>query len=302
VLRTWSLKLAVQRALAALPLGHHLYRPVQLVFGRLRKENPHAYARACRDLVEAAGGLDAVRGIDAVEIGTGWNMNLPLALYLCGSRSCLTLDVNRYTRTGRVLRSFRGVVPGLFEVLGTGVDEEMNRRWMKIAHLEWEELLAETNITYHAPADAARTGLETGSVRLVYSRAVLQHIPPEVLEGIFSEAMRILEPGGMMWHRLGLTDQLSLFDRRLSRIHYLRYSEEDWQKLAGNRYAYCNRWRISDFVGLAERTGFIVEISRARMDPEAVSFARSGGVHPDFARRSDNDLGTVAADLVCRKP
>lgn len=300
----WRLKLGVQRFCAAAPMGHQMYRVLQSVIGGLPSQKPRVYVAACSEIVAVLGDVDSLAGRQTVEIGTGWRMSLPLALHLLGSGRCVTFDVTQHCRAREVMRSARALLPPLRDAFShdQGTVASIDHRWSRLEGLGWSDFLEAAGITYRAPANAANTGLDPASRDLVFSRATLQHIPPDMLTRIFVEARRVLRAGGLMWHRLGLTDQLSLFDRGLPRIHYLSYSEEHWERLAGNRYAYSNRWRISDYVRLAEEAGFEVEVRNARVDPESIAFVRAGGVHPDFAGRDEQDLATVAADLVCRKP
>ena len=85
---------------------------------------------------------------------------------------------------------------------------------------------------------------------------VLEHVAPQALEGILREARRILKPGGAALHFIDPGDHFAHSDRTISAINFLRYSERDWQRVAGNEFAYCNRLRASDFLSMAARVGF----------------------------------------------
>jgi SAM-dependent methyltransferase len=122
-------------------------------------------------------------------------------------------------------------------------------------------LLREAGIAYHAPGDATRTGLEAGRVALVFSNTVLEHVPPEVLEGLMRETRRILAPDGLAFHGVNCGDHYAYFDRTITPIHYLRFSERAW-RWWNNDILYQNRLRPTDFVMAARRAGLRVVLDR----------------------------------------
>jgi SAM-dependent methyltransferase len=303
VLRSWKVKALAQRIFSGMPATDRVYRSIQRSVGRLRSPNPQPYVDASTAILEAIGD-EGIGGLHTMEIGTGWNLNLPIALYLLGAGPCTTIDANRHCTRAEAQRSADALVDALRTAFRDDAEvvAAIDERWRAFKAGPWDDSIRRAGITYRAPGDARDSGLASRTCDLVFSRATLQHIPPEVLRGVFAETARVLRPGGSFWHRLGLCDQFSLFDPSISRIHYLRYSDEEWERIAGNRYAYANRLRLSDFVQLAEDAGFVVEVIRRRVDDKAIADARTAGVHPDFAGRTDEDIGTVSADLLGKLP
>ena len=37
-----------------------------------------------------------IEGAAVMEVGTGWRVDMPIGLYLCGARRMITCDLNRY--------------------------------------------------------------------------------------------------------------------------------------------------------------------------------------------------------------
>src|SRR3546814_2278132 len=68
-------------------------------------------------------------------------------------------------------------------------------------------------IDYHAPADAASTALGDGEVDVVFSNSVLEHVPEAAIDTMYREAMRILAPGGIMFHSVNCGDHYAYVDR-----------------------------------------------------------------------------------------
>jgi SAM-dependent methyltransferase len=92
-----------------------------------------------------------------------------------------------------------------------------------------DELLERAPIRYLAPADARTTALPSGSVDLVYSNSVLEHIPPDVLQDIMHESKRILRLGGHIAHSVAYCDHYAFFDKSISFVNYLKYSDKAWR-------------------------------------------------------------------------
>src|ERR1700730_8090193 len=95
----WKIKAAVQRACDYLPVGKDaVYRQLQLRCGGLRKGYDYQFL-----LSETARMAQTLRGIGygiegavVMEVGTGWRLDVPIGLYLCGARKIITCDLNRY--------------------------------------------------------------------------------------------------------------------------------------------------------------------------------------------------------------
>lgn len=118
-------------------------------------------------------------------------------------------------------------------------------------------MLERAGISYHAPGDATQTGLPDRSVDLVFSNSVLEHVPVSVLQAMMQEAQRILRPGGLALHNVNCGDHYAYFDRSITPIHYLRYTEAQW-RWWNNNILYQNRLRAIDFIQASERAGLRV--------------------------------------------
>src|SRR5918997_5963825 len=95
----WQQKARIQNLIGALPLSNAIYYAVQRSVGSLRKgqANPVEYYDAARRMAawSRATGRD-VEGMRFLEVGTGRNVNLPTALWLCGAEHVTTVDLNPY--------------------------------------------------------------------------------------------------------------------------------------------------------------------------------------------------------------
>src|SRR5690606_35961659 len=112
-------------------------------------------------------------------------------------------------------------------------------------------------IRYHAPADAAQTGLHDHSIDFIFSNSVLEHIPHSSIDLIFQESSRILRPDGIAVHAVNCGDHYAYLDRGITQINYLQFFHSEWERWTTD-LLYQNRLRPRDFCQPAEKNGLII--------------------------------------------
>lgn len=272
----WKLKAGLQNAFSRLPegVGRTAYYSLQRAAGGLRKSNPVPHlAIAVRmvELIERQGRSAVDRTF--LEVGTGHRPILPIAFFLLGAKETFTIDLNRYLRAPLVfedvaaIRQRRAEIELLFgkraatSSFRSRFDALLNWRGDRL-----EELLGMMRISYFAPADASRLNLPSGSIDYHVSNSVAEHISAPDLERILHEASRLVRTEGLLVHRVDLSDHFSHTDDSISSVNFLRYTEWEWLKFAGNRFAYHNRLRIDEFIALLERCGLGIEQQEIEVD------------------------------------
>ena len=155
-------------------------------------------------------------------------------------------------------------------------------------------------VDYRAPADASETSLLESSVDVVFSNSVLEHVPRDMIAACFAEAKRILRPGGVMFHSVNCGDHYAYTDRSINQLHFLQYSDEDWE-LWNNQFLYQNRLRAIDYTDLARRAGFTIEVDTSMVLPERLVQLDAMTVHPRFAHYTRDQLAITTIDFVARK-
>src|SRR5262249_19297448 len=121
-------------------------------------------------------------------------------------------------------------------------------------------------IDYVAPGDAANTGLPEHSIDFHTSYTVFEHIPLEGLRQILKEGNRIMRKNGLFIHKIDYSDHFTHTDKSISAINFLQYSDDDWERYAGNRYMYMNRLRHDDFITLFESVGHRIVEAQPDLD------------------------------------
>lgn len=244
----WKAKAAIQWALAPLPYGEHLNFQLQKLNGSHSDRNLQTHlewAEAALDHIEQ---FKPLRGATLMEIGTGWIPVAPMCMVKRGAARVVTFDLHRHLRP------------------------DLSKRAMRLIGLP----KFPDEIDYHAPADAANTGLPDASVDVAYSSNVLEHIPHDVVTRIVRESRRILKPGGLAYHDVGLHDHRSDDDAQVSKIDFLRYSERKWRFMNHNRIAYHNRMRACEFLKVFQSEGFKILDVRTRTDERELATLQNG--------------------------
>ncbi|KQY52675.1 class I SAM-dependent methyltransferase [Lysobacter sp. Root494] len=304
----WRIKGVVQKVLGVLPGGTLLHYGLQRRFGGLRDfEREFAckvedWSIMIRHLRNAG---QSIGGARLVEIGTGWYPTFPLACYLAGARVVETFDLNRHLRPGLTARCIALLADHLEHIARTsGADiEQVRHRYALLSSHEKPacDLEAATSgvVRYRAPADATRTRLPAGSIDMVFSNSVLEHVPPAVITALYAESRRILAPGGLMFHSVNCGDHYAYVDRRLHQLHYLQYSSRAWS-FWNNAFLYQNRLRAHRFVEDASAAGFEIVLDTATAREENLARLRAMRVAPEFADIPRERLCVTSVDFIGR--
>lgn len=305
----WRIKGIIQKILGFVPGGESLHFHLQRRFGGMR-DFEGELATKVEDWKIMIGHLrDAgfvLPGLRCFEIGTGWYPTFPLACYLADAASIVTYDLNAHLRmdlTKRCAKALSGLLPRIAETAGVPLADVERRYHGLLERLDSGYDLETASggvIRYHAPADATRTTLNDGEVDVVFSNSVLEHVSGRVIEGMYREAMRILAPGGAMFHSVNCGDHYAYVDRSLHQLHYLRYSDRQWRRW-DNAFLYQNRLRAHYFVDTAASLGFRIDLNTAVARPERLQQLAQTPVHPQFAAIPPEQLCITSVDFIARK-
>lgn len=298
----WKLKAHTLAVLSRVPAGRHVYHRMQRVSGTTNLAVDESIRRSLEVVTLARdAGMDPAAGGTWLEVGTGWRPFLPFLLFLLGAERVITLDVNPWLTARYAFETFaalEGQLDRLAAQAGAPADE-VRRRYQDVRGrmIRLPALLQACNIEYRCPGDAGATGLPDGSVDVVCSSNVLEHIPPSELARIHRESFRILRDDGLVVHRFNPADHFSHVDPRITSANFLQYSASQWRWYGGTGLAYHNRLRCREHEQLFRRAGFAIDVSRVRTDRNALDAIVSGAlrIHPDFAAFSPEEL---AADYM----
>jgi SAM-dependent methyltransferase len=306
----WRIKGLVQKTLGVVPGGEALHYRLQRRYGGLQNFRKELATKVEDWQIMVRHLRDAKVTISSshfFEIGTGWYPTFPFALYLAGARRITTYDLNRHLQDDLVraaVKELGGFLKVIAEDGGSQLaDVEARYRKLAAAVDAGADLgkASGGTIRYSAPADATATSLADGEVDVVFSNSVLEHVPPDAIAAMYRESVRVLRPGGVMFHSVNCGDHYAYVDRKVNQLNYLRYSDRAW-RFWNNAFLYQNRLRAHVFVDAAREAGFAIDLDTSNTRPERLQQLRAMRVHPQFAHVPAEQLCITTVDFIARKP
>lgn len=306
----WRIKGLLQKTLGALPGGDALHYRMQRRFGGMRDPRREIglklddWEGMVKQLREA--GLE-IPGARLMEIGSGWYPTLPLACHLVGAARVHTVDLNRLLKPDLMrlcIEMLGEQLPRLASVCRIDPAEtEARYARLRAASTRSDDpaTISDGVIEYRAPADAADPGLSDGSIDAIFSNSVLEHVPPDAIERIHRASLRLLRPGGWIFHSVNCGDHYAYVDPKVHQLHYLRFSDREWARW-NNAFLYQNRLRAHQFVDAARDAGFEIVRDSSHVGPQRLEQLRTMTVAPEFARFTPEQLCITTVDFIGRKP
>ena len=98
---------------------------------------------------------------------------------------------------------------------------------------------------------------------------------------------------------MDLSDHFQHQDASISRINFLRYSETEWQWIAGNEYACCNRLRAKDYLAMFGEAGFSLSRIEKSVDQEPLtSLQKAFPLDQQYLHCDLADLSTTSLKIL----
>jgi hypothetical protein len=253
-----------------------------------------------------------------VELGPGDSLGVGLASLLSGARRYVAVDVVRHADAERNIqvfeelislfatrvpipnsKEFPGIKPRLddhrfpsaildAEWMGRTLD---SKRLQAIARSLRGAAEADPPVKYVDPSRAGTTITE-GSVDMLFSQAVLEHI--DDLAGVYRTCFAWLKRNGLMSHQI---DFKSHGSSHAWNGHWV-YPDPVWRLIRGNRPYLINREPCSTHLRHLAESGFeVVAEERTALS----SRLRREQLAARFRRMSDDDLTTAGVFVVARR-
>ena len=304
-LRRWWLKAAAQGAVALVPGASRLERRVRAwavseltedyVLTKWKHVTTHTRAVAEDPDSPLTGRL-------VLELGTGWFPIVPIGLALRGA-DVVTVDATPHLHPRQVAQTLVTLLRLVDEgavVVPEGPRLTAARELApRASHLPVRHTLGALGVQAAVGDARDLSGLpEAHGADLLVSNNTLEHIPPEVIEGIFAEFHRRGGPGARMSHYIDLADHYAAVDPTINEFHFLTLSPRAW-RLANNRLQYQNRLRINHYRDLLTRTGW--KLVRQHLTSRDASQLEGLRLVPPFDAVREQDLRVVKAHLVAER-
>jgi hypothetical protein len=255
----WRTKASAFRLFDALPRGATLYYLAQRYVTRTipRDLSEHdgwqvEHARVFRRFY--TGDLGRAR---LFEFGAGWDLHSSLVQWCYGINDQTVVDITRLARRDLVNLAIehlqRHPPAGAVRIPDVRLSEPFER-----------SLRTHYGITYLAPADARRTGLEDGSIDLFCTTSVLEHVPADSVREILRECRRIASGRAVMSHVIDYTDHYAHSDPSIGLYNFLQFADVEWEPFNPAMH-YQNRLRHFEYGPIFDAAGFTT-VDERRID------------------------------------
>ncbi|WP_052401240.1 hypothetical protein [Muricoccus aerilatus] len=122
-----------------------------------------------------------------------------------------------------------------------------------------------------------------GSVELIVSDVVLEHVRRDALPGLLAELRRVAAPNCLGVHAVDFHDHVG------GALNTLRFPPRFWEgPLVARSGLYVNRLGLSEILAAFEKAGFATRLRDVRRWPAPP--AGAGAAHPSLARRAEDEL------------
>jgi SAM-dependent methyltransferase len=240
----WWAKLSAKVLLSRTPFGYRLWQSLSLfVHGKM--DDPEYAFRVVRSHLERVGWND-LSGRRILELGPGDSLASAVIGRALGADEVILLDAGNFAT--RELQPYLALATHLRE---RGLVPPDLTRCTSV-----EEILTRCNARYLTNGLHDLRKLADGSVDLVFSQAVLEHVRRDELAETLAETYRIAAPGGVTSHQVDLKDHLG------GALNHLRFTQRTWESewMAASGF-YTNRVRYTEMKDLFERAGWTVELA-----------------------------------------
>ena len=307
----WTTKARIQNLIELLPgkLSYETYYLMQKKFGKLYRSDPFVKFNKVKKIADYIFAQNKhINSKVFFELGTGYRLNAPLALWLLGANKIITVDLNPYLKWELIqndilqLQARSQDIEELFA--GAELDETRYSLFksLDVHSMNLSEFLDMCNIDFRSPADARDLSwIADKSIDYYFSNDVLEHIPQAVISQCFREAYRVLGKDGLMIHLVDFTDHFSHSDPSINAINFLKYNDKDWGKFANNRYMYMNRARVDDIGRLLEDSNFKLLENENEIDAGLLEQLENNSIEVDeqFCLKNNQHLATLRGWFVC---
>lgn len=298
----WLAKSLVQNAIVHLPRHEEINYLLQR---RVSRRLPMRWELMLKKVAWADRHLGALRrfGPDRpidelrlLEMGAGWDLVVPLSLWMCGVERQVVMDVSPHVRLellNDALARLGGAPHAVVERL-----EAFVRPVDPTPVDSLDELRRRYGIDYRAPVDGRSTPFEDGAFDAVTSSDTLEHIPWDVLGPVLVELRRLLAADGVVSHLIDMMDHYRYIDPSITVYNFLKFSDRTWSAL-NSPIEPQNRLRLPDYRALMRRAGFRILTEQVqRPTAENLEHLRSMGLAPRFRDHELDDLGAKAVLMV----
>lgn len=277
-----KVKSLIFKSLDILPnkIGYGVYHQLQKFLNRNSinykiKTNDRSFKDALKILAEANIEL---KDKTIFELGSGWAPIIPyFFMYFEHAKKVVTYDINEHYDPKTIAK----------------LNQYFKSEFKIDVATEKGTYDLPSNISYYPNKNLAEVGsISNEAVDLIFSRFVLEHIPPKELAEIHRNFAKNLPKPFYILHMISPSDHRAYDDKSLSYYDFLKYSKEEWEK-QHTKFDYHNRLRLPDYLEIFKNEGFeIVSLDYDTCDKDSEKYKKFKELtlHKDYENYTEEEL------------
>lgn len=280
----WWAKLGLKLALSRAPVSYDIWKRIG-IFRHGDMTDPVRAISVFRSHIERVRSLKELPcPFSMLELGPGDSILSAGVAKSLGASQSILVDVGDFADRN----------PKLFEALDSALSAAGMERLFLGENLDLERILESLNARYFTNGLASLAEIPDGSIDLIWSSVVLEHVLLDEFDQLAAECARILSPKGVMSHSVDLRDHLG------GGLNNLRFSPHRWESPSWrNAGFYTNRMSQQEILAAFERQGFRTErLKTHRWPAPPIDRAK---IHPNFRTREDKELAVAEFEVVMVK-
>jgi SAM-dependent methyltransferase len=276
----WRLKIIAKILLSRLPVDYRSFHRSGIFRHGRMQEADYALGVVMTHL-ERLGGRDRASNAVCLELGPGDSLASALIASALGAKKTYLVDTGAFA--DRDIDGYR-ILAERFREKGLSVPD--------LSHVDTlEEMMDRLGAEYLTDGLASLRAIASGTVNLIWSHAVLEHVRNAELAMTFAEFRRICAPDARLSHRIDFKDHLG------GSLNNLRFSERIWESdfMARSGF-YTNRVRSSEMQRVMRDAGFdLLAVSAGKWDELPIPRDRMAAPYRDLP---EDDLLTCHIDIL----
>lgn len=220
-----------------------------------------------------------IYGKNLLELGSGWAPIFPyFFVYLGKIKKVITYDINKHYDFKTNLK------------LNAYFNDHLN---IKIPVNKNTKYNIPNTVVYYPHTNLTNeTSFSDEKIDFIFSRNVLEHISPNDIYTMHDNFTKKISKPFYILHMISPSDHRAYSDFNLSIYDFLKYSEEEWNKIQ-TKFDYHNRLRLPQYLEIFKELNFEIiylDYDKCTLNSDKYSKFKALKIHNDFLKFTEEEL------------